>query len=81
MVMKNERGREGNSSSASVWHWGDRGLFVIGMCRFSVSNLFPFPLATALLIGGVMMNRQRGVKMFLSAIKAPTVLAHHFFIR
>ncbi len=42
---------------------------------FSVNNLFPFPLATALLIGDVMTNRWSGVKMFLSVITAPIVLA------
>jgi hypothetical protein len=41
---------------------------------FSVNNLFPFPLATALLIGDVMTNRWSGVKMFLSVI-TPIVLA------
>jgi hypothetical protein len=46
------------------------------MCRFSVKNVFPFPLATALLIADVMMNKQSGVKMFLSVITAPIVLAH-----
>ncbi len=83
MVTKNERGREGNSSSDSVWHCGDQGLFALWTCRFSVNNLFPFPVATALLIGDVKMNRQRGVKMFLSAITAPIVLAHliDFLIR
>ncbi len=29
MVTKNERGREENSISDSVWHCGDRGLFAI----------------------------------------------------
>jgi hypothetical protein len=83
MVTKNERGQEGNRSSGSVWHCGDQGLFAIWTCSFSVNNLFPFPLATALLIGDVKMNRQRGVKIFLSAITAPIVLAHliYFFIR
>ncbi len=50
---------------------GDRGLFAIWMCRFSVNNLFPFLLAT----GDVMMNRQCGAKLFLSVITAPIVLA------
>jgi hypothetical protein len=76
MVTKNERGWEGHSNSASVWHCGDRGLFAIWTCRFSVNNLFPFPLATALLLGDVMLNRQSGVKILLSAITAPIVLAH-----
>ncbi len=40
------------------------------------NNLFPFPLATALLIGDVMTNRRSGVKLFLSVITAPIVLAH-----
>jgi hypothetical protein len=62
---------------------GNRGLFAIWTFRFGVNHLFPFPLATALLIGDVMMNRQSGVKMFLSAIIAPIVLAHvsDFLIR
>ncbi len=83
MVTKNERGREGNSSSALVWHCGDWGLFAIWTCRFSVNNLFPFPLATALLLGDVWMNRQSEVKMFLSAKTAPIVLAHliNFLVR
>ncbi len=83
MVTKNEGGREGHINSASVWHCGDRGLYVIWTCRFSVNNLFPFPLATALLLGDVMMNRQSGVKMFLSALTPPIVLAHliDFLIR
>ena len=51
MVTKNERGREENSNSALVWHCGDQGFFAILTCRFSVNNLFPFPLATALLKG------------------------------
>jgi hypothetical protein len=42
---------------------------------FSVNILFPYPLATALLIGDVMINRRSGVKMFLSVITAPIVLA------
>jgi hypothetical protein len=36
MVTKNERGCEENSSSDSDWHCGDRGLFAIGTCCFSV---------------------------------------------
>jgi hypothetical protein len=36
---------------------------------------FPFPLATALLIGDVWIHRQSGVKTFLSVITAPIVLA------
>jgi hypothetical protein len=75
MVTKNDVGRKGASNSASVWHCGDRGLFAIWTCRFSVNNLFPCLLATALLIGDVMTNRWSGVKMFLSVITAPIVLA------
>jgi hypothetical protein len=75
MVTKNERAREGHSNSASVWHCGDRRLFAIWTCRFSVNNLFPFPLATALKLGDVMFNRQSGVNMLLSTITAPIVLA------
>jgi hypothetical protein len=41
-----------------------------------IANLFPFPLATAKSIGDVWMNRQIGVKIFLSVITAPIVLAH-----
>jgi len=82
-LWKIRGGREGHINSASVWHCSDRGLFAIWTCRFSVNNLFPFPLATALLIGDVMMNRQSGVKMFLSTITLPTVLVHliDFLIR
>ena len=40
-----------------------------------MKNLFPFPLATAKLLGDVWMNRRSGVKMFLSVITAPLVLA------
>ncbi len=58
-----------------IGHCGDRGLFAIWTCCFSVNNLFPFLIATALLIGDVMTNRWRGVKMFLSVITAPIVLA------
>ncbi len=29
MVTKNEGGREGDNKSASVWHYGDQGLFEI----------------------------------------------------
>ncbi len=76
MVTKNERGREGHTNSASVWHCGDRGLFAIWTCRFSVNNLFPFPLATALKLGDVMLNRQSGVNMLLTTVTAPIVLAH-----
>ncbi len=75
MVTKKEGGREGDSKSASVWHCGDRGLFWSWTCCFSINNLFPFPLATALFIGDVVMNRRSGVKMFLSVITAPLVLA------
>ncbi len=76
MVTKNEGGREGARKSAPVWHCGDRG-------TFSINNLFPFPLATALLIGIVTTNRWSGVKMFLSVITAPIVLAQliYFSIR
>jgi hypothetical protein len=83
MVTKNEGGREGHINSASVWHCGDRGLYAIWTCCFSVNNLFLFSLATALLIGDVLMNRQSGVKMFLSTITAPIVLAQliDFLIR
>jgi hypothetical protein len=43
---------------------------------FSLQNsLFPFSLATAFKIGDVKMNRRSGVKMFLSVITAPIVLA------
>jgi hypothetical protein len=66
MVTKNKVGLEEHTNfSASVWHCGDDGYF-------------PFPLATALLIGDVMINRRSGVKMFLSLITAPIVLAHLF---
>jgi hypothetical protein len=44
--------------------------------RFYVNNLFPFPLATALVIGDVMMSRRSGIKIFFSVITAPIVLAH-----
>ncbi len=76
-------GGKGASNSASIWHCGDRGLFAIWTCRFSVNNLFPFPLATTLLIGDVMTNRWSGVKMFLSVLTAPIVLAEliDFLIR
>ncbi len=81
--MKNEGGQEGHRNSGSVWHCGDWGFFAIWMCCFSVNNLFLFPLASALLIGDVMMNRRSGVKMFLSVITAPLVLSHliDFLIR
>ncbi len=48
-----------------------------------VNNLFPFPLATAKLIGDVWMNRRSGVKMFHSVITAPLELAQviDFLIR
>jgi hypothetical protein len=58
-----------------------------GYLRFerviSLYNLFPFPLASALLLGDVMLNRQSGVNMLLSTITAPIVLAHliDFLIR
>jgi hypothetical protein len=83
MVTKNEGGREGAHKSTSVWHCGDRGLFLIWMCTFFINNLFPFPLATALLLGIVTTNRWSGVKMFLSVITAPIVLAQiiYFSIR
>jgi hypothetical protein len=74
MVMKNERSREGNSSSASVWHCGDRGLFWVIFdlnVLFLVNNIFPFPLATALLLGDVWINRQSGVKMLFLSLTAP----------
>ena len=75
MVTKNKGGREEDSNSASVWHCGDRRLFAIWTCHFCVKKLFPFLLATALLIGDVMTNRWSGVKMFLSVLTAPIVLA------
>ncbi len=83
MVTKNEGGGKGASKSASIWHCADRGLFAIWTCRFSVNNLFPFPLATALLIGDVMTNRWSRVKMFLSVLTAPIVFAEliDFLIR
>ena len=83
MVTKNDVGGKGASNSASIWHCGHRGLFASWTCRFSVNNLFPFPLATALLIGDVMTNRWSGVKMFISVITAPIVLAEliDFLIR
>jgi hypothetical protein len=83
MVTKNDVGGKGASNSASIWHCGDRGLFAIWTCRFSVNNLFPFPLATNLFIGDVMTNRWSGVKMFHSVITAPIVLAEliDFLIR
>ncbi len=67
----------------SVMHCGDRSLFAIWTCSFPVNNLFPFPLATTKLIGDVWMNRWSRVKMFLSVITAPLVLAQliDFFIR
>ncbi len=76
-------GSGGNSSSVSVWHCGDRGLFAIWTCRFSVNNLFPFPLATGLLLGAVWMNRQSGVKMLFLALTAPIYWVHliYFLIR
>jgi hypothetical protein len=39
------------------------------------NSLFPFPLATAFQLGIVSTNRGSGVKMFLSVITAPIVLA------
>ncbi len=49
------------------------------LCKQSIS----ISACYSLLTGDVMMNRQSGVKMFLSAITAPTVLAHliDFLIR
>ncbi len=60
--------------SRVIWIW---------TCCFPVKNLFPFPLATALLIGDVMMNRQSVVKLFLSVITGSILLAHliDFLIR
>ncbi len=75
MLTKKEGGQEGDRKSAFVWHCGDQGLFYIWTCLFSINNLFPFLLATALLMGDVIMNRWRGVKMFLSVITALLVLA------
>ncbi len=45
------------------------------MCSFLVNNLLPFLLATEKSIGNVWMNRQSGVKILLSGITAPIVLA------
>ncbi len=39
MVTKNEGGGEKHSNSGSVRHYGDRGLFAIGTCRFSVKPI------------------------------------------
>ncbi len=63
--------------------FGDWRLFAIWTCSSPVNNLFPFPLATALLIGDIMTNRWSGVKMFNSVITAPIVLAEliDFLIR
>jgi hypothetical protein len=36
MVKNKEGGQEGDSNSDSVWHCGDRGLFEILTCTFSV---------------------------------------------
>jgi hypothetical protein len=38
---------------------------------FGYKNLFPFPLATAFLIGIVLTNRQSGDKMLFLALTAP----------
>ncbi len=65
-------GREEASNSSSVWHCGDRGLFAIWTCNFCVKILFPFPLATALLLGIVSTNRQSRDKMLFLALTAPT---------
>ncbi len=47
--MKDEGGRKGDSSSASVWDFGDRGLLAIIMGCFpeklQFRCLLPFPLA------------------------------------
>ncbi len=71
MVTKNEKGQEESSYSAIVWHYGDRRLYEIWTCSFCVKNLFPFPLATALLIGIISSNRQSGDKMLFLALTAP----------
>jgi hypothetical protein len=71
MVTKNLGGWEEDSNSASVWHCGDWGLFSIWTCNFCVKILFPFLLATALLIGIVSTNRQNGDKMLFLALTAP----------
>ncbi len=83
MVTKSEGGREGHINPGSVWHCSDRELFAIWTCCLSVNNLFPFLLATALLIGDVMMTRRNGVKIFFPVITPPIVLAHliDFLIR
>ncbi len=72
-VDSNEKlgGWEEDSNSASVWHCGDRGLFAIWTCNFCVKILFPFPLATTLLLGIVSTNRQSGDKMLFLALTAP----------
>ncbi len=75
MVTKNDVGWNGDTNWTSVPHSGDRSLFAIWTCSFPVNNLFPFPLATAKLICDVWMNRRSGVKMFLSVITVPLVLA------
>jgi hypothetical protein len=51
------------------------GYFKFETYSYPVNNLFPFPLASALLIGIVSTNRGSGVKMVLSVITAPIVLA------
>ncbi len=73
MVTKNQVSRNGESNCTVVRHCDDRSLFAILTCSFCVKNLFffPFPLAIAKLLGDVWMNRQSGVKMFLTAITAP----------
>ena len=83
MVTKYDVGRNRDRNWTLVWHCGDRGLFAIWTCSFCVKNLFPFPLATAFWMGIVTTNRRSGVKMFLSVITAPIVLAHiiNFLIR
>jgi hypothetical protein len=75
--------REGDSKSAFVWHCGQllSGIVVIkGYFKFEhvvslITIYFHLPLATASLIGDVMMNRRSGLKMFLSVITAPLVWA------
>ena len=64
MVTKNEGGRE-FSPGLALWRIAN------WTYCFHVKNPFPFPLATALLIGDVIMNRRSGVKMFLSVITTP----------
>jgi hypothetical protein len=82
MVTKNEGGQDEHSNSASVRHCGDRFFFNLNV-QLTCKQFIYLSACYSFINRHCLDDRGSGVKMFLSVITAPIVLAQliDFLIR